>query len=76
MLKMITEKTGLSITLVGLLIGGVLWLSHISFLSEGTARALEKVTVKQENDSDIVKKDIAEIKSDIRVIKQILKEGN
>lgn len=76
MLKLITEKTGISLTLVLTLVGGVLWLSHMFFLTESTAKAVEKVTVKQETDSATVIKDIAEIKSDIRVIKQILKKGN
>ena len=69
---MITEKTALSVGLVVIIMGGVIWLSNIFFLADNTAKALESVKVKQERYSD----DISEIKADIKVIKQILKEGN
>lgn len=42
------------------------------FLADNTAKAVEIMRQKQ----DKYQEDISEIKSDIRVIKQILKEGN
>lgn len=72
MLKMITEKTAISVSLMVVIVGGVIWLSNIFFLADNTAKALEKVVVKQDRYSE----DIATIKQDIGVIKQILKEGN
>lgn len=69
---MITEKTAISVSLMVVIVGGVIWLSNIFFLADNTAKALEKVTIKQDKYSE----DISEIKRDISVIKQILKEGN
>lgn len=61
-----TEDTSLSIGLVIGLIGGILWLSHIAFLSESNAAAIDEVQKKQ----DSYASDIIDIKADLKYIRQ------
>jgi hypothetical protein len=68
MLQIIKEDAPISIGLVIIAMGGVLWLSKLYFLTETNAQTLNTVTQKQDRYSE----DIAEIKADIKVIKSTL----
>ena len=69
-MKEITERTTISIAVVISLIGGVMGISKIYFMADAAATSIERVSQKQEKYSD----DIAEIKKDIAVIKNIVEE--
>lgn len=66
----ITEKTSISIAIVIMLIGGAMGLSKIYFMAEAAAISVEKVSLKQERYND----DIADIRKDIAVIKNIVEK--
>ncbi len=69
-MKPITENTAISIGLVVTLVGGIFWISSMFALASNTAEKAAKLEQKQ----DVVASDIAEIKLDIAVIKEILKK--
>jgi hypothetical protein len=67
-MKAITEQTKISISLMIMVIGSIVWLTKLYVITESTAKAVEVVQVKQEKYSE----DISQIKSDIAVIKRVL----
>lgn len=67
-MKIINENTAIPIGLVIVITGGIVWITRLSFVSENNAQALEVVAKKQE----VYIEQLSEMKSDIRVIKQIL----
>lgn len=83
MLKSITENTKISIGLITVFVGAVLWMSATYWNGIANAKEIEGIKevirVGQKEDRDYkerLQNDVSEVKSDVKVIKQILKEGN
>ena len=68
----ITKNSAVSISLMITIIGAVICVSKVYFLSDANAKTLEKVVSQQ----DSYTKDVAAIRQDIAVIKTILQEEN
>lgn len=60
MKAMITENTGISISLVISLAGGLVWLSTLYYKTEAMAQTVNRIEVKQdqynENQSEIIQR--------------------
>jgi len=72
MSKLITSETGITLTMVGVIIGAVAWLSDVNHTATASAKQLERVEVRQ----DSVDANIMQIMLDIKEIKTILKSNN
>ncbi len=70
-MKPIGENTGITIGVVIAIIGGVFWLTEIYTKGLATAEAVDSFQV----DMKSISRDIQDIKTDVAVIKQTLKEN-
>ena len=72
-MKKFTEETLIPVSLVIVIIGGILWLSHIAEVAEATAKAQTTLQIKVDSIAEI-KTDVEVIKSDMKWIKENLQK--
>lgn len=69
-MRSVSESTKVNLSIVLVALGAVGWITKLWFLTESNAETLKVVAEKQDSYS----RDVAEIKADLKYVKQILTE--
>lgn len=67
--KPITENTKISVGLLIVFVGGIMWLSSVNWKADASVKGNEELKVENAQ----LRRDISDIKSDVSAIKQSVK---